>query len=461
MSETYIVKLSELEGGRRLDVEYYKPTSVNFRNMLRRKANCVALGDCVEHGCRVVYQNTKTIPRSKRSPTDVLFLQATNIWNDLPIIAEECVSYVRQSDWVKYPKGQIIPNEILVEVKGKAEKVVLVPYDIPLNILVSGSLYKLTIKDGIEPEYILIYLLSKFGKKIRDSAKTNLLISFVRKDYLYSLPVVLLHKQIRCNIKKLYRQFYKKISKARDLLVRADRIILNELGLDQHEANHTAFVKQSSVLINFKRWDAEFFDPGYDSFLKKITKYKNGYMYLLDVVDNIRASYSPSLYHNQKFTYTEISSINSTMGTISSMSDVVGSEAPSRATRLLQKNDVLVSRLSGSFSSIALVNSSDSNMLASSGFFQFRAINIPSELLFVLARTIIQIQNKKEASGAIMSAVPDRNLVRYVIPNFDKPLQKKIVKLVIKSFKLYYSAKQSLDDAIKILEDGVTHTSRK
>ena len=389
------------------------------------------------------------------------FLQAANIWDDLPIISEEHIQCVNERDWITYPKGRITPNEILIEVKGKAEKVVLVPKNINPNTLVSGTLYKLTVKPEIEPEYILIYLLSKHGKKFRDRYKTNLLISYVSKGDLYSIPIIIPKKEIQIKIKKLYQSFYEKIHKAKQSLLKADKMIFDELKIPQRNLKNTQFVKKAQNVIDFKRLDAEFFDPYYDIVFKKITNYKNGYCSLLDVVENVKANYSLKEQPNTEFQYVELSSINSTLGIISSSGKILGKDAPSRAKRLLKKEDIIASRIEGSLSSIAMIDSSHQNMLASSGFFQFRTTKIPKELLFVFARTILRIQSKKETSGTILSAVSEGSIERFIIPNLKNPTRNEIINLVMKSFELHDNAKQCLNEAILMVENFIDQSIKK
>lgn len=168
MAVVSVVKLSELEGATRIDAEYYRRDIINLKDVIQKcKFKVVRFGKIVEHGYRVVYWSTKIIPRSEMKNDDVFFLQATNIDETFPYIRSEEMGGVWHKDWEDYPEGRIKIGELLIEVKGKAEKVALVPNDFPRNTLVSGSLYKALIKD-IEPEYVLVYLLSKYGKGFRD-----------------------------------------------------------------------------------------------------------------------------------------------------------------------------------------------------------------------------------------------------------------------------------------------------
>jgi type I restriction enzyme S subunit len=125
---------------KRFDPEYFRKAAVEAFRLLKDGPR---LGDFVKDGYRVVYENTKVIEREEGVAENLpLFLQSADI--NTPFINQETMVCVPEADWVRYPKGRIKRGELLIEVKGKAEKVAVVPSDFPEKTLVTGTCFKLT-----------------------------------------------------------------------------------------------------------------------------------------------------------------------------------------------------------------------------------------------------------------------------------------------------------------------------
>ena len=125
----------------RIDSEYFKK---DFLSFFHNVPNLKPLSYFVKDGYRVVYENTQIVESEEGKINNYpYFLQATDL--ETPFINTDNLFYVNETEWKRYPKGRINRGEILVEVKGKIEKVSIVPDDFPEKTLVSGSLFKLTV----------------------------------------------------------------------------------------------------------------------------------------------------------------------------------------------------------------------------------------------------------------------------------------------------------------------------
>ena len=186
------VRLSQMGRGMRLDPEFYQPYLLTYETLLRNAPYPVRpLGELVRDGYRVVYENTEILEiDGSESHTDaVRFLQADDIHRSFPVINTTGMGWVSRKDWDRYPKGRVNPGELLIEVKGLARKVAIVPDDFPRETLVSGSVFKLqTRPEVLDPYFLLAYLLTKFGVGFRFQCLTNTLIGFVNKEELYAIP---------------------------------------------------------------------------------------------------------------------------------------------------------------------------------------------------------------------------------------------------------------------------------
>jgi len=154
-----------------------------------------------------------------------------------------------------------------------------------------------------------------------------------------------------------------------------------------------------------------------------------------------------------------LADIDSSIGIIHSVNKVKGGEAPSRARRLLKEGDVIVSSVEGSLEKVALVDREHDTCLASTGFFQFRPLNILPEVLLVLSKTIIlQLQLKKLCSGTILTAVPKESLRDTIIPIIPLSIQQEIASLVQQSHEARKKAKELLEIAKRAVEIAIENS---
>jgi len=109
----------------RMDAEFYRPKSLEAFSRVT-SVNHERLGHLVIDGYRVVYENTKIIELDQVTDRSARFLQATNLGKDGLSIDLDSIGYVDELDWLRYPKGRIKAGELLIEVKGQAEKVTVV-----------------------------------------------------------------------------------------------------------------------------------------------------------------------------------------------------------------------------------------------------------------------------------------------------------------------------------------------
>ena len=230
------VKLSKMTRTLRLDAEYYQPHLLRYERELRASGLSVRkLGDVVKDGYRVVYEATKLLEVDAEGPPKgaVRFLQADDVQARFPAINPDSVGWVSRKDWDRYVKGRIIPGELLIEVKGQARKVAIVPEDWPTETLVTGSLFKLQADEAqIDRYFLLCYLLSEYGVGFRSRCLTNTLIGFVSKDDLYEIPVPVPKPKAQLPIAALAKRAIAMFASGRKHLIEAEHALLTALGLD-------------------------------------------------------------------------------------------------------------------------------------------------------------------------------------------------------------------------------------
>ena len=175
----------EENGTKRIDPEFFNKAAIEA---FRRLKDEPRLGDFVKDGYRVVYETTKVVDREEGIADGLpFFLQSADITT--PFINADRMACVPEADWIRYPKGRIRAGELLIEVKGKAEKVAVVPDDFPTRTLVTGTCYKLTTHEKWQRSLLVAHLIGRYGGILKDRLKTNLLVAYIAKDDLYRIPV--------------------------------------------------------------------------------------------------------------------------------------------------------------------------------------------------------------------------------------------------------------------------------
>ena len=216
----------------RLDGEYYDPIAISVDSQVRG-GPYRNFGDLVQTGYRVVYHGIDDAPVD-----DCLrFLAPTDINAEGDFAASEIAVRVPKNYAVRYPKGISRPGELLIEVKGKTEKLAVVPSDgaeAEPSVMVSGSLYKATLHSDVDTYFVLAYLKSAPGNILKRRVVSNINISYIGKGDLYNIPIPCPAANAQAYIGNKLRQAAAMRARARRLIQRVD-------------AHHSGLIPQPSI----------------------------------------------------------------------------------------------------------------------------------------------------------------------------------------------------------------------
>ena len=452
ISEVWLSEVLKDNETKRFDSEYFKKEYLDF---FKNIPNIEPLGNFVEDGYRVVYENTEivesTIGKGMGFP---YFLQATDL--ETPFIKTDNLYYVDEKDWERYPKGRIKKGEILIEVKGKLEKVSIVPNDFPEKTLVSGSLFKLTVNNKINKHVLLCYLISKYGMAFKDRYKTNLLISYISKPDLYRIPVPKFSIQFQKEIDEHFQSIFKNQEFSKSLYSEAEDILLSELGLKGWKPNNNSInIKQlKESFLESGRLDAEYYQPKYDEIESVVTKYKNGY----DQVKNLFSQNTEVCDYKEKaYNYVEIGDINTSNGT-ANYNLIATEDLPDNAKRVLHRGDILISKVRPYRGAVSIIDFDIENLIASGAFTVLHEkTTYKKEVLQILLRTqIYKDWLLKWNVGSSYPVIKDEDIMELPIPIIPQMVQSEIAEYVQKSMALRNEAKQLLENAKLQVENEIS-----
>lgn len=336
----------------RLDAEFFSSSAREAFEALRGHRRFV---DLVASGYRVIYENTEIIPREEGIEEGLpFFLQAADI--ETPFIRSEGMGCVGRHDWERYRLGRIVPGEVLIEVKGLAEKVALVDASVPTNTLVTGTCYKLQTKDPLDSRLLIAFLASRHGQALKNRLKSNLLVAFISKDDLFSMPVPRFGEQLKKSIAAAIDQAFELENRSKSQLAEAEQILVSTLHLRNWAPDEPLSYSRSSAEV-FAAWriDAEYYHPSKRAYIERLHSYPGAA--LETHYESVRDMFDPkaveSDYLLRNFDLTD--ALQPVLDDLHPM--VLASEIGSIKKRF-STGDVVISRLRSYLRQIAVVQTS-------------------------------------------------------------------------------------------------------
>lgn len=160
---------------------------------------------------------------------------------------------------------------------------------------------------------------------------------------------------------------------------------------------------------------------------------------------------NPLKHADQLWTYIDISSVDRDRFTVTDPKEIPGKDAPSRAKKHVQLNDVIFATTRPNLKNIALVRDEYRSPVASTGFCVLRANEkvLPAYLFYFVTTDFVQAQIEPYVGGASYPAITDRNLKKAPIPIPSIEEQKRIVEKLD-------ALLTRIDTAIEHLQESVT-----
>lgn len=437
----------------RIDSEYFKKEFINF---YLNVPNIDLLGSFVEEGYRVVYENTKILNKEEAiSKNFPIFLQATDL--QTPFIKKDNFYYVDEKDWVRYPMGRIKSGELLIEVKGKIEKVAIVSNDFPEKVLVSGSLYKMTVRDTINKYYLLVYLISKYGSAFKDRSKTNLLIPFLSKDDLFNIPIPIFSNLFQTLIETLIKNANIYSEESQKVYKAAETLLLTELDLQDFkptEGNTSVRTIEDSFLSSW-RLDAEYYQPKYDELEKKCRENALYVKIVKDIRTFNRRGLQPNYAENGDLDIINSRHILATMLDYGNFEKTNYKNWKTQVIAQVQYGDILTYTTGANIGRTHTYLSNE-NALASN---HVNILRIENEnavyVAFVINSIVGQYQTEKLSAGSAQQELYPKDIDRFYIPFIKEEYQTMIEDKVIESRLKNLESKRLLNLAKTAVEIAI------
>jgi restriction endonuclease S subunit len=352
------------------------------------------------------------------------------------------------SQKVVFKRGDILFSKI----RPYLNKVTLIPKSLEWG-LGSSEFYIVRAKQEQNRYYLFAYLRSRLTLEQTVPPLTGSSRPRLRKEDIEDIKILIPETTI-------FEKISRKVEDAEALRESAKKIyfklesLQEELKLTIPKVKETIILRaKSDELIT--RLDSEFY-----YYKNEISKVLQKYPYEVKPLNEVaflsKKRTNPTRTPTKKIRYVEIADVNPNSGEVENWSEILGSEAPSRARMILKEGNVVLSSLKGSLRSIAIVPPELDNAIGTTGFFVLKPNEevINKESLWWMLRTdVCQRQLEQIASGAIMPAINEKELKKVMIPIPPPEVQKEIKDKVEEIQKLRREANRLVKEAIRDVEE--------
>jgi len=439
------------DGTFRLDAEHYQEKYLLNQNKLL-KFGAVPLDSMISRP--VMTGHTPSMKIDSYYGDDVAFVKTDNL-RDFRITGEFSHRLSQNgNELIKrsvLKKGDLIMTIIGATYKIVGRSALVRSEDLPANINQNIALIRL--KKVYSPEFLSAYLNSNIGKLAtwylsRQTEQVNLNCREIEK-----ILVPKVSKEFSLTIESTYKKAVLSEHGSRLAFLKAENLLLTELGLNYWQPKHQlTFIKKLSDTQQAERIDAEYYQPKYEEIEEAIKQYTGGYT---TIGEEFKQNKSTFKIDNKKtYKYVEIGSVNVSNGEIL-LNDVLGEDLPANAKRVLEKNDVIVSKVRTYRGAITIVE--ENGCVGSGAFTVLRAngrINTETLLAFLHSKPLLA-WSLKPNTGTSYPVIIDDDILNLPIPLLPESKQIEIQKKVTESFNLRKQSKHLLECAKRAVEIAI------
>lgn len=441
-----VIKISDF----RLDAECYKQSYINIENLLLSKLY-TRIGNEVENFSKGAFD----IKAECYFDEGIPFIRISNLKEAL--IEKNGLVYISEEENKKYPNSILNRGDIVIS-KTAYPAASLVTEDIA-NASQDIIAVKLKSDAQISSSFLTIFLNTKYGfsqmcrwftgniqMHLNLKNSKEIIVPVFSNKFFIKIDIALQNRIDLFNqSKKIYQQ--------------AEDLLLTELGLNDWQPKHQlTFVKRYADIQQAERMDADYYQPKYDAIIHAIKNYSGGYSTIRQEFKQNKTTFE--IDDKKLYQYVEIGSINVSNGEITP-SEVLGSDLPANAKRVLNKDDVIISKVRTYRGAITIVEKDD---YIGSGAFtaltESGKLNKETLLAFFHSKPLLA-WSLKPNTGTSYPVIVDDDILNLPIPLLPQLKQRQIQQKVQESFALRKQSKHLLECAKRAVEIAIEQNETK
>jgi hypothetical protein len=279
MAQISYIKYTDILEARRYDAEYFKPDFLEIEEKILRKGY-----EQLRKYCNYIKKGIFDLSPSNYVNSGIPFIRTSEIKD--PLIDFSSTVFLNEKVHEENYKTELLAGDLVfTKIGAYIGDVSMLPqnykkYNFSQNV--TGLSIK---KDIIEPGFLLVYLLSKYGRKqilraMMISGQGKLELEDIR-----NLKIVNYKKDFRKEINSMILNVESLKERSKQLYHEAEQLLLAELGLLNYQINHKiSFTATKKDIEEAHRYDSEYFQPKYAEIIKKIEEYEGGWDFAGEVV---------------------------------------------------------------------------------------------------------------------------------------------------------------------------------
>ncbi len=448
-----VARLSEANKNERLDSQFFHPEYVASYNIVN-SSNHSMLTD-IAH---ITDGNHLKIASNFDDSHGVRYLRGQDLGTDM-MLSDRNIVHIPVDCFDSLQRSHIFKNDVLITIVGANTGLVGLVYNPPEQLVANCKLGIVRPNiDKILSGYLYTFLIGRFGqhqilRSIRGGGQTGLVLPDMRK-----LLITRLSQKFEAEINKVVLFAHSNFIESKNLYRKAEDIVLSELNLNNWQPNHQlSFIKNYSDTLQAERMDAEYYQPKYEVIEEAIKNYSGGYSLIGNEFSQNKTTFK--IDDEKLYQYVEIGSVNISNGEILPKK-VLGAELPANAKRLLNKNDVVVSKVRPYRGAISIV---EEHGCVGSGAFtvleEKGEINKETLLSFLHSKPLLA-WSLKPNTGTSYPVIVDDDILNLPVPLFPKELQVTIKSKITESSNLRKQSKHLLEYAKRAVEIAIEENEK-
>jgi Restriction endonuclease S subunits len=444
-----VIKLSELEGAKRLDAEYYKSEYLELIFRLK-KAGYVPVKD-------VAFPIRRKFKPKKGEYFDYIEISGVDLttgeFNTSKIIGEEAPD---RAQWV------VNKNDILVSTVRPIRNAIVLIKEEKENLVCSSGFAVLHPKT-IQANYLFLYFKMPFIAKLLDRYTTATEYPAINWNDVLNTPIYVGSNEFQTKISLIIDKFFDLLKQSRSLYSQTEDLLLEELGLKDFKPKYEkTYTAKLSNAFSAHRIDAEYFQPAYKEVIEKLRENNIELQPLRKFILSIQKGIEPGSenYRDEGKPFIRVSNL-SKYGFTNRDQKYLSEELYQqlRETYEPKQGDFLLTK--DATPGIAYVVKEQIEGIISSGILrlQINDSKINKEYLALCINSIVgRMQVERDCGGSVILHWKPEQVKRLQIPLLPLSIQQEIASLVQQSHEARKKAKELLEIAKRAVEIAIENS---
>jgi len=444
MAVKSIVKVSELEGAKRLDAEYYQPEYLRLLEFLNGKNSqplSIYLRD-IRYG---IYTEPDYLEKG------VDFIRGLNL---CPYGIEGDILKVR-SEAIPSSKYLLNYGDLVIARSGTVGNIGIVEENLAGATFGSYTI-RMRLKN-INPFYLYVFFKTKYGGKQVERLSTQVAQPNINVPNLKKIEIIIPDGTFQKQIEDFVRRSQEEARRSKSLYLQAEEMLSTELGLDKLDLSQPNYcITPLTEAQKVNRMDAEHFQPKYEHLLQHIAK-RGKINYLGNLVtEPIRRGRQPIYVEQGESVVINSQHLGRYLLNIEAAERTDDTFWKSNKPCQVQTNDVLLYS-TGAYVGRTNAWLEDLKAIASNHVTIIRpnATCNPLYLSVYLNALPGLMQAEREASGSGQREIYPEDIVRFIVYLPSMEFQQHIADLVTQSWQARKKATKLLEEAKKGVEDMI------